>query len=57
VATKLREVKPWGVRLIRIVETLDRRPVNSSMECWWRSSTPDTLKAALRPFVALDKAS
>ena len=57
VATKIREVKPWGVRLVRIVDRADQPPGEPFDGVILRARVPEALRAALRPFVALDKAS
>ncbi len=57
VATKIREVKPWGVRLVRIVEAEGQDAGEPFDGVIVRASAPEAIKAALRPFVALDKAS
>lgn len=57
VARKLREAKPWGVRLIRIVERADQPPGEGFDGVLVRSSAPDALQLALRPLVALEHAS
>jgi len=57
VATKIREVKPWGVRLVRIVERADQPAGDLFDDVLVRSSVPGAIKESLKPFVTLDKAS
>ncbi len=57
VATKIREAKPQGVRLVRIVDEGEQLAGECFDDVLLRSTAPDTLREALRPFVALGKAS
>lgn len=57
VAAKIREVKPWGVRLIRIVDQAGQQLGDQFDGVLVRSALPETLRESLRPYIALDKAS
>ena len=53
VATKIREVKPWGVRLIRVVDHADDPAGDLFDGVLVRTLVPETLRESLLPFVAL----
>ena len=50
VAMKLREVKPWGVRLVRVVDEADQPAGELFDAVLVRSTAPDEVKAALKAF-------
>ena len=51
VAAKIRDVKPWGVRLIRVVERDDEQAGELFDGVIVRSSSPDALRRAIQPLV------
>ena len=52
VAAKIREVKPWGVRLIRIVDSDGEQAGECFDGVIVRSSSPDAVRRAIQPLVA-----
>jgi CheY-like chemotaxis protein len=56
-ATKIREVKPWGVRLVRIVDGTGQAAGDGFDGSMVRSTDASVIKDELKSFLALDKAS